>query len=180
MTLNIDPSCTAAPADRESLSDGASQKVTGYALPHAGTPVARQAGASVADFLAWMLLAVIVASAIFGGYYVLNKDNREQHGSSEHRPARQGGQAPPGHEWVRQCHNCGATSRRRDSEQHGRRDDGHAVSQLGWRGDCRWIGHPVRDYLPGCPQQQLHPSARQPLPDGSVRQHDQLPNHRQC
>lgn len=74
MTLNIDPSCTAAPADRESLSDGASQKVTGYALPHAGTPVARQAGASVADFLAWMLLAVIVASAIFGGYYVLNKD----------------------------------------------------------------------------------------------------------
>lgn len=65
MTLNIDPSCTAAPADRESLSDGASQKVTGYALPHAGTPVARQAGASVADFLAWMLLAVIVASAIF-------------------------------------------------------------------------------------------------------------------
>ncbi|KAG0925028.1 hypothetical protein G6F31_018889 [Rhizopus arrhizus] len=45
-----------------------------HALPHAGTPLARQAGASVDNFLAWMLLAVVVAAAIFGAYYVLNKD----------------------------------------------------------------------------------------------------------
>ncbi|WMD19673.1 type 4 pilus major pilin [Achromobacter seleniivolatilans] len=45
-----------------------------HAMPHAGTPLARQAGASVDNFLAWMLLAVIVAAAVFGGYYVLNKD----------------------------------------------------------------------------------------------------------
>ncbi|CAB3835493.1 hypothetical protein LMG2828_01195 [Achromobacter piechaudii] len=74
MITNTQPVVNPASANCQSTSHKATEGVAGYALPHAGTPLARQAGASVADFLAWMLLAVIVAGAIFGGYYVLNKD----------------------------------------------------------------------------------------------------------
>ncbi|CAB3943256.1 MULTISPECIES: type 4 pilus major pilin [Achromobacter] len=75
MTTYVNPSsinhhlaeCEPAPEHDVKVADQ-------HALPHAGTPLARQAGASVDNFLAWMLLAVVVAAAIFGAYYVLNKD----------------------------------------------------------------------------------------------------------
>ena len=74
MTTTTQLASAPSPADLDLAPYKATEGAAGQELPHAGTPLARQAGASVADFLAWMLLAVLVAGAIFGGYYVLNKD----------------------------------------------------------------------------------------------------------